>query len=100
MTEQRQKAITLQEKKKEEFRDFLAAIQPSSTLELTKEKALCLSEYANEYQTEGLKQRCEEFLILNVPVDLDALRHAITHNLIRRTRQCLDSLGENLGSGS
>jgi|UniRef100_A0A7S3AEN9 hypothetical protein len=48
-----------------------------------------LSQWADEYEVGPLKSLCEEHIIKHLPVDGEALRHAITYNLHQRVAQCI-----------
>eukprot|EP00971_Amphidinium_carterae_P240501 4774499-Amphidinium_carterae.1 len=87
MAEAQTKEISLPGKKKEEFQVFMNAIEPLSKLKLTEENADFLARWADEYDVEGLKERCDKKLLLR-PVTVANLQHALECNLQRCTEKC------------
>eukprot|EP00928_Gymnodinium_smaydae_P091792 TRINITY_DN75530_c0_g1_i1.p1 TRINITY_DN75530_c0_g1~~TRINITY_DN75530_c0_g1_i1.p1 ORF type:complete len:251 (+),score=36.65 TRINITY_DN75530_c0_g1_i1:76-828(+) len=89
MKEGSEQEIRLPGKIEQEFSLFYKSLQLHTMVPLTKDSALFLCKWADEYQIEALKGKCEEFLISSVPVDGPSLKHAVTYGLKRRTRQCI-----------
>ena len=96
MTEKQQKTITLTGKKKSEFKAFWDIIQPMTTTTVTKENVCFLSIWANEYQVDTLKDRCETLMMAQIKVSVEGFQHAIAHNLPRRAEQCKDKISGDL----
>eukprot|EP00971_Amphidinium_carterae_P012141 239122-Amphidinium_carterae.1 len=87
--------MSLPGKKKGEFHFFLEAIQPFSEVRLTAETSQFLSRWADEYGVDGLKKRCEDVL-MQEPVTVDHLLHAVVCNLCRRVEQCYGTIIANI----
>ena len=84
--------ITLPGKKRSEFVTFYKALQLYSMEPLTEDSAVFLSCWADEYQIEALKTKCEEYLVSSVPVDSSSLKHAMTYGMHKRVTQCVDTM--------
>eukprot|EP00971_Amphidinium_carterae_P261181 5181549-Amphidinium_carterae.1 len=95
MAEAQTKEISLPGKKKEEFHVFMDAIEPLSTLQLTQGNAHFLARWADEYDVEGLKERCDKKLLLR-PVTVTNLVHALECNLQRCTEKCYAAVVKNI----
>ncbi|CAK9017596.1 unnamed protein product [Durusdinium trenchii] len=89
-------SIQLPGKRKSELEKFYKALQLYTMEPLTQESAMFLTQWADEYQIDALKEKCEDFLVAKVPVDGVGLQHAVKYGLQRRTRQCLDIMKEKL----
>merc|ERR1719249_170181 len=63
MSESSSGIITLHDKKKCEFQTFMDAIKPGTVLDIDRKNVYILSRWADEYQVDGLKHRCEQYLI-------------------------------------
>ncbi|CAE8615494.1 unnamed protein product [Polarella glacialis] len=88
------KEIFLKGKSKEEFVHFWRLLQPGNFEPVTQENVHCLLRWADEYQVEGLKSRCEEHLVVKEvpqePAALDsALKEAFIYRLEQRREQLL-----------
>merc|ERR1712050_722184 len=64
--------------------------------ELTKENVTFLSKWADEYQVETLKNKCEDYLIKHVQVDAENWVHAHAYNLPRRQEQCFTQIQKTI----
>ncbi|CAE7215346.1 unnamed protein product [Symbiodinium natans] len=87
--------IDLPGKRKRELETFYKSLQLCSMEPLTKETARFLTQWADEYQVDPLKAKCDEFL-MGAPVDGPALQFAVKYGLPRRTKQCLDIMKTDL----
>ena len=96
MTEGSGTSIKLPGKNKSELEAFCNSLHICSMRPLTKENAMFLAQWADEYQIDALKNQCEEFLIEHLPVDAAAFQHAVKYGLQKRTKQCLDQMKEKL----
>eukprot|EP00308_Calcidiscus_leptoporus_P022628 CAMPEP_0119388262 /NCGR_PEP_ID=MMETSP1334-20130426/104247_1 /TAXON_ID=127549 /ORGANISM="Calcidiscus leptoporus, Strain RCC1130" /LENGTH=172 /DNA_ID=CAMNT_0007410191 /DNA_START=110 /DNA_END=625 /DNA_ORIENTATION=- len=91
MAEALRKEVQLPDKSKEEFRVLMSCLQPLSMEQMTKERALFLSRWADEYQMDGLKAKCESQLVKHVGADaIGMLEHAISFNLKQLTKASMD----------
>mmetsp|Transcript_54840 Transcript_54840/g.113294 ORF Transcript_54840/g.113294 Transcript_54840/m.113294 type:complete len:143 (-) Transcript_54840:13-441(-) len=63
---------------------------------LTLESAECLVQWAEEYQVDALKSKCEDFLISSAPVDGKGFQFAVKYGLRQCTEQCLKAMMSNL----
>ena len=88
--------ITLPGKKRSEFVTFYKALQLYSMEPLTEDSATFLSCWADEYQIEALKTKCEEYLVSSVPVDSSSLKHAMTYRMHKRVTQCVDTMKKDV----
>lgn len=88
--------LTLPGKDKDQFRVFLEALQPDTTVELTKDNVEYLVKLADEYQVNGLKGKCEAFIMSNVPITLMSLDFAINYKLEHRKGQCTEKIKANI----
>ena len=95
MVEGRSGAIQLKGKNAEELRCFLASLSTATFPPLTDESAMFLSRWADEYEVGPLKAWCEKYIMEHLPVDGEALKHAITHNLYKRVAQCTRKFKSN-----
>ena len=95
MKEGSENLVRLPGKIKTEFQTFYKALQLYSMEALTPSTALSLATWADEYQVEALKSKCDDFLI-SQPVDAIALQHAVKYRLEKRTRQCLNEMKANI----
>lgn len=95
MKEGSENLVRLPGKIKTEFQTFYKALQLYSMEALTPSTALSLAKWADEYQVEALKSKCDDFL-LSQPVDAIALEHAVQYRLEKRTRQCLNEMKANI----
>lgn len=98
MKEASSRRIRLPDKKKDEFKVFLEAMQPFSisTFSLTKETASFLASWSEEYQVTVLKAKCEEHLMTHATIDIHALVHAVACNLPARKTQCMDHIAKDI----
>jgi len=100
MSERRTGAITLPDKDKDEFLDFVSSLQIVTDKEYTNERAVTLSRWADEYQVDALKTICERHMVDEMPVTIDSfsedLSHASRYNLPDRVEQCLDAAADDL----
>jgi len=87
--------ISLPGKTKAELETFYKSLQVSTEEVLTPEIAACLVKWADEYQIENLKAKCEQFL-LSQPVNAQGLQLAVKYGLSRRTMQCLNIFKKDL----
>lgn len=87
--------ISLPGKTKGELEVFYKSLQVSTEEALTLESATCLVKWADEYQIENLKAKCEQFL-LKQPVNAQGLQLAVKYGLSRRIMQCLNSFKKDL----
>lgn len=94
MTERASGRIELPDKSKDEFEVFWGVLVWAA--DVTVENCMFLSVWADEYQIEGLRSRCEDVLIQHVPVTCEALEHACTYNLSRREAQCAEAIAKNI----
>jgi len=92
LVESQEGKITLHEKDKEEFRVFLTAIMPASTFELTAANVEFLVRWTDEYQVEGLKTKCEEFLMTEEPASVASLEFASKFHLERLQKRCSEEI--------
>ena len=92
MKEGSQTSITLPGKSKSELEAFYNSLHPGIDQPLTKESAMFLAQWADEYQTDVLKKQCDDFLVAHVAVDAAALQHSVMCNLKKRTQQCVDQM--------
>eukprot|EP00440_Ansanella_granifera_P011004 gb/GFBE01011934.1/.p1 GENE.gb/GFBE01011934.1/~~gb/GFBE01011934.1/.p1 ORF type:complete len:289 (+),score=65.09 gb/GFBE01011934.1/:1-867(+) len=88
------KEIFLKGKNKQEFVTFWKMLQPGNFESITSENAHFLLQWADEYQIEGLKCRCEEFLMAKEvprePLAANAsLQEACIYRMTRRREQVL-----------
>ena len=60
MSEGLQKQVKLPGKQKDEFAEFWGILQPMISTELTKDNVAFLTRWADEYQVETLRTRCEK----------------------------------------
>eukprot|EP00434_Breviolum_minutum_P013228 symbB.v1.2.011653.t6/scaffold789.1/size230748/14 len=88
-------SISLPGKTKGELEMFYKSLQVSTEEALTPEIATCLVKWADEYQIENLKTKCEQFL-LSQPVNAQGLQLAVKYGLSKRTTQCLNQFKEDL----
>ena len=88
-------SISLPGKTKGELEMFYKSLQVSTEEALTPEIATCLVKWADEYQIENLKTKCEQFL-LSQPVNAQGLQFAVKYGLSKRTTQCLNQFKEDL----
>ena len=88
-------SIHLPGKYKAELESFYKSLQLCTMEPLTTQSAAILVKWADEYQVEALKARCEIFL-LDQKVDGAALRFAVTYGLKKRARQCLQRMKDNI----
>ncbi|CAJ1419096.1 unnamed protein product [Effrenium voratum] len=94
MQEGLDKQIDLKGKAKAEFHAFWTFLQPGNFEPITAENAHFLLRWADEYQVEGLKRRCEEYLIAKeVPRQPEqinlSLQEAVVYRLELRKSQIL-----------
>lgn len=94
MTERASGRIELLGKSKDEFEVFWGVLVWA--VDITIENCMFLSVWADEYQIEGLRHRCEDVLIQHVPVTCEALEHACTYNLPRREAQCAEAISKDI----
>ena len=81
----------------EEFRLFYSLLHIATAPSLTRQAAFSMSRWADYYECEALKSRCEEYLIMFVECHTqEALAHAIDCNLHRRVRQCMSAIKKEL----
>ena len=95
MQEGKGNSIQLPGKCKAELESFYKSLQLCTMEALTVQSVAFLVKWADEYQVDALKARCESFL-LDQDVDAAALRFAVTFGLNKRARQCLRAMRENL----
>ncbi len=88
-------SINLPGKTKGELEMFYKSLQVSTEETLTPEIATCLVKWADEYQIENLKAKCEQFL-LSQPVNAQGLQLAVKYGLSKRTGQCLNQFKQDL----
>lgn len=100
MCERESRIVRLPDKSKEEFLDFIASLQIATEKEYTDERATFLSRWADEYQVDALKRRCQEYMLEHMDVTVDSfsadMAHAVRYNLPKRIEQCLDSASNDL----
>ena len=95
MKEGSENLVRLPGKTRTEFQTFYKSLQLHSMEAMTPSTALSLTKWADEYQVEALKAKCEDFLTTQ-PVDGIALQHAVKYRLEKRTRQCLNQMKLNI----
>eukprot|EP00438_Fugacium_kawagutii_P007542 Skav228225 [mRNA] locus=scaffold43:336940:337695:- [translate_table: standard] len=89
-------SIQLPGKCKSELESFYKALQLCTMEVLTVASAVFLSKWADEYQVDALRTKCEDYLIASQPIDGPALQHAVKYRLSRRTHQCLNVMKGNI----
>ena len=89
-------SIQLPGKKFTELDTFYKELQLCTMKPLTKETAIFLTHWAEEYQVDSLKDKCEAYLLASVPVTGQALHHAVKYGVHKRTKQCLDVMKGDL----
>ena len=87
--------IKLPGKQKSELEMFYKSLQLCTMEALTAPLALCLARWADEYQVEALKQKCD-FFLQQQPVTGHSLQHAVTYSLPGRTSQCVNAIKSNV----
>ncbi|OLQ03231.1 hypothetical protein AK812_SmicGene13846 [Symbiodinium microadriaticum] len=92
MKEGQGRKIYLPGKCKSELEAFYKALQLCTMAPLTLESAAILTRWADEYQVQALKDKCEAFLIWKAPVDGPALQFAAKYGLHKRIKQCLSAM--------
>jgi len=95
MKEGSENFVRLPGKSRMEFQTFYKSLQLHSMEAMTPSTALCLTKWADEYQVEALRAKCEDFLTTQ-PVDGSALQHAVKYRLEKRTRQCVNQMKLNI----
>lgn len=88
--------VELKDESREEFDVFWSLLVHRANL--TTENVTFLSVWADKYQIEGLRDRCERFIIDNLPISCAGLEHAVKYKLPSRTTQCADSINSNIGN--
>ncbi|CAJ1368394.1 unnamed protein product [Effrenium voratum] len=88
-------SIKLPGKYKSELEAFYKALQLCTMEAMTPANAIVLSKWADEYQVEALKQKCDQFLV-NQPVDGAALQHAVKYSLEKRRVNCIATMKTNI----
>jgi hypothetical protein len=99
MNERQRREIKLPGKDPDEFRDFVDSLQLCTAKPLTHESALRLSTWADEYQVDALKEKCEDYLMKFMITSSSFARdyeHAVRHNLTRWAQKCLAAAKEEL----
>eukprot|EP00449_Zooxanthella_nutricula_P021039 CAMPEP_0198535512 /NCGR_PEP_ID=MMETSP1462-20131121/39748_1 /TAXON_ID=1333877 /ORGANISM="Brandtodinium nutriculum, Strain RCC3387" /LENGTH=266 /DNA_ID=CAMNT_0044265451 /DNA_START=130 /DNA_END=930 /DNA_ORIENTATION=+ len=91
MSESSSGTITLHGKKKCEFQTFIDAIKPDSTLTINAANVHTLSRWSDEYQVDGLKNRCDQYLRC-VPVSVEELEFAMKYNMAGRQKMCMRAI--------
>jgi len=84
--------IRLPGKNERELSMFYKSLQLHTMVPLTKDSAIFLSRWADEYQVDALKNKCEDFLLSSVPVDGSSLKHAVTYGMHKRAKQCIQTM--------
>jgi len=79
-----------------EFSTFYKSLQLNTMEPLTPESATFLCRWADEYQIDALKSKCEQHLIQFAPVDSASLKHAVTYKLQERAAQCVDVMKKDV----
>mmetsp|Transcript_110386 Transcript_110386/g.313200 ORF Transcript_110386/g.313200 Transcript_110386/m.313200 type:complete len:245 (-) Transcript_110386:321-1055(-) len=95
MDERRNRVIHLPDKKKDEFKVFWNVLQPMSQVLISASNAVFLSRWANEYDVEAMKSKCEDILCAG-PVDFPLWQHAVAHNLTRLEGICARTITARL----
>ena len=88
--------IQLPGKCKSELEAFYKSLQLYTMEPLTLESVAFLTKWADEYQIDALKGKCEAFLISNAPVGGPGLLFAVKYGLHDRTKQCLNAMKSNV----
>ncbi|CAE7041889.1 bath-38 [Symbiodinium sp. CCMP2592] len=96
MKEGRGARIQLPGKCKSQLEAFYKSLQLCTMEPLTLENVAFLTQWADEYQIEALKGKCEAFLISNAPIDGPGLQFAVKYGLHDRTKQCLNAMKSNV----
>merc|ERR1711920_624778 len=92
MGERANKEIVLADKKRAEFDVFWQILQPCSNTKVTNENILFLSCWADEYQVNNLRARCEEYGSQFLSSTISHLRHSFAHNYPLWTEACLRNI--------
>lgn len=94
MCESQEGRIRLKGKSKAEFCEFLRHLDNGSAElpEITGETVPRLLHWADEYGVDGLRQRCEAFLLKQPADGLEALKQAVRYQLAQRRDQCVKEL--------
>ena len=96
MQEGSAREIRLHGKTTHELAWFYKSLQTSTMVPLTKDIAMFLTRWADEYQMETLKNMCEDYLVSTVPVDASSLKHAVMYNLQKRSLQCITTMKQDV----
>ena len=88
--------IQLPGKCKSELEVFYRCLEPCTTQPLGLDSVAFLICWADEYQVQALKDKCEAFLMSNASVDGPGLQFAVKYGLHDRTKQCLTAMKSNV----
>jgi len=99
LREEREGRVVLEDKSASDFAEVLRHINTlggRSPPDVCADSVNILIQWADEYQIETLRDRCEAFLLKAEPPSLDGLRQALRYDLSRRREQCLEALSKDL----
>lgn len=97
--EEAEARIVLESKRRDEFMLVLRHIDTiggRTPPEINASSVDVLLRWADEYQIEALRDRCEAFLQENSPADLDGLCRALRYGLSGWRERCLEALAEDM----